>query len=77
MIYFHFTMMKILAFKTWAAAHTLELDEPRALEKLRQLESADIPHISFSAEYVIKGWESDDLRFLPEGFELDKKSDEV
>ena len=63
--------------QAWAASHTLELDESRALEKLRQLESADIPHISFDAKYVIEGWESEDLRFLPEGFELDEKSDEV
>ena len=49
----------------WAAAHTLEIDESKALEKLKQLESAKILHISFDAEYTIKEWIAGDLHFLP------------
>jgi hypothetical protein len=49
----------------WAAAHTLEIDEPRALQKLEQLEQAKIPHVSFDAKYTIQEWKSGELKFLP------------
>ena len=49
----------------WAAAHTLEVDETRALPKLEQLEKAGIPHISTDAKYTIQEWKSGALRFLP------------
>src|SRR5690242_15060741 len=54
-----------LSVQCWAAAHTLEIDSTRALEKLRQLEELAIPHISTDAEYTIKEWRSGELRFLP------------
>jgi hypothetical protein len=49
----------------WAAAHTLEIDEARALAKLRERVNARIPHISTSAKYTIQGWKNGELRFLP------------
>jgi len=49
----------------WAAAHTLEVDEARALAKLEQLEKSEVPHVSMDAEYTIKEWKSGELRFLP------------
>ena len=49
----------------WAAAHTLEIDETRALAKLEQLEKAGIPHISTDAKYTSQEWKSGALRFLP------------
>jgi hypothetical protein len=39
-----------------AAAHTLEVDEHRALAKLRQLAVAEIPLISTEAKYTIEEW---------------------
>ncbi len=50
----------------WAAAHTLELDELRALDKLQELERARLPGISFDAKHTIAEWKSGNLRFLPE-----------
>jgi hypothetical protein len=50
----------------WAAVHTLEIDETRALAKLEQLENAGIPHISTDAKYTIQEWKSGALRFLPQ-----------
>ncbi len=49
----------------WAAAHTLEIDEARALAKLEQLEKSGIPHISTDAKYTIQEWKNGALRFLP------------
>jgi hypothetical protein len=51
--------------QSWAAAHTLELNETRALAKLEQLVIARIPHVSTSAKYTIQGWKAGELRFLP------------
>ena len=50
--------------QSWAASHTLEIDEARALAKLTELERAGISHISTSAKYTIQGWKSGELRFL-------------
>jgi len=49
----------------WAAAHTLEVDEARALAKLEALERAAIPHVGTDAKYTIQEWKSGALRFLP------------
>jgi hypothetical protein len=49
----------------WAAAHTLEVDEARAIRKLEQLKSAGIPHVSTNAHFTIEEWKSGNLRFLP------------
>jgi hypothetical protein len=49
----------------WAAAHTLELDEAMALEKLEQLERSGIPIVSLNAEYTIKEWKNGNLKFIP------------
>jgi hypothetical protein len=49
----------------WAASHTLEIDEARALAKLGQLEKSGIPLVSMVAEYTIKEWKNGELRFLP------------
>ena len=51
--------------QVWAAAHTLEIDESRALAKLEQLEKSGIPHASFDAKYTIQEWTSGNLKFLP------------
>jgi hypothetical protein len=51
--------------QSWAAAHSLEVDPERALDKLRQLETAGIPHVSTGAKYTIEGWNNGTLRFLP------------
>src|ERR1700748_3508654 len=50
--------------QAWAASHTLELNESRAIAKLEQLKAADIPHISSGARYTLEGWKNDGLRFL-------------
>ena len=49
----------------WAAAHTLEVDETRALAKLAHLEKSGVPHVGMDAEYTIKEWKNGVLRFLP------------
>jgi hypothetical protein len=49
----------------WAAAHTLEINESRALAKLGQLQNAGIPHVSTGAKYTIQEWKNGELRFLP------------
>jgi hypothetical protein len=51
--------------QSWAASHTLEIDEAQALAKLWELERAGIPHVSTSAKYTIQGWKNGELRFLP------------
>ena len=51
--------------QSWAATHTLEIDEVRALGKLRELENRGISHVSTSAKYTIQGWKNGELRFLP------------
>jgi hypothetical protein len=49
----------------WAAAHTLEIDEARALVKLEQIQKSGDPHVSMDAEYTIQEWKNGSLRFLP------------
>lgn len=51
------------AVQCWAAAHTLEFDEERALAKLADLARLEMPHVSVDAEHTIKEWESGQLRF--------------
>lgn len=51
--------------QTWAAAHTLEIDETRAISKLQSLADAGIKGLSLSAEYTIKEWRSGELNFRP------------
>ena len=51
--------------KAGLAAHTLEVDEPRALAKIAELERSDNPHISMDAEYLRREWESGALKFFP------------
>ncbi|WP_127115980.1 DUF2019 domain-containing protein [Shimia sediminis] len=46
----------------WAAAHTLELDENRAINKLQDLSDLNVPLVSMSARYTIKGWKAGGLR---------------
>ncbi len=45
----------------WAASHTLELDEPRALSKLEELESAGLPLVSLGAKHTRKAWLNGEL----------------
>lgn len=49
----------------WAAAHTLEVDDVRAIAKLEQLEHSGIPLVSSGARYTIQEWENGELRFSP------------
>ena len=51
--------------QSWAAAHTLEIDEARALTKLEQLVNLGIPLVSSCAKHAIEEWKSGELRFLP------------
>ena len=53
------------AVQLWAAVHTLEVDEARALDKLRQIEILGIPHVSTDVRYIIPEWKSGALRFFP------------
>ena len=48
----------------WAAAHTLEVDEPRALAKLEQIERTGEPNVSSDAHYTIEEWKLGNLRFV-------------
>ncbi len=50
--------------QSWAASHTLEVDEKVALEKLGMLATAGIPHVSTSAKYTILEWKAGALRFV-------------
>lgn len=54
-----------LAVQGWAAVHTLEVDEARALAKLAELEASQQPEISSNAKYTIQEWKLGDLHFLP------------
>jgi hypothetical protein len=49
--------------QAWAAAHTLEIDEARAIAKLEELQMAEIPLVSMGAKYTIQEWKSGDLKF--------------
>jgi hypothetical protein len=46
----------------WAAVHTLEIAKQRALGKLHQIKSANIPMISLEAEISINEWRLGRLR---------------
>lgn len=50
--------------QSWAASHSLEIDEASALRKLAEIEAADIPLVSTSAKYTIRGWKAGQLRFV-------------
>lgn len=47
----------------WAATHTLELDQARAVAKLDEIRQAEIPLASMSARYTIQSWKEGDLKF--------------
>jgi Domain of unknown function (DUF2019) len=47
----------------WAAAHSLEVDERKALEKLQAIADA-ASFVSLDAKYTIEEWRSGELRFL-------------
>src|SRR4051794_29180510 len=49
--------------QTWAATHTLEIDEGRALAKLEQLAKSGISHVDTGAKYTIQEWNNGNLRF--------------
>jgi hypothetical protein len=46
----------------WAAAHTLEISEDMALDKLRALESSNAGLVSIDAKYSIKEWNLGEMR---------------
>ena len=52
--------------QSWAAAHTLEIDEARALAKLEHLQNSENPHVSSCAKIAIEEWKNGALRFSPE-----------
>ena len=54
-----------LSVQGWAATHTLEIDEARALAKLAEIEKSADPHASMDAEYTIREWKNGQLKFLP------------
>ncbi len=51
--------------QSWAAAHTLEIDEARALAKLEQLQKSENPHVSSCAKFAIEEWKNGALRISP------------
>jgi len=52
-----------LGVQLWAAAHSLEVDEAAARQKLQMLSDADIPLVSMSARYTLMEWKSGKLKF--------------
>ena len=48
----------------WAASHSLEIDEVKALKKLTEIQEAGIPLVSSSAKYTIEAWNAGELRYL-------------
>jgi hypothetical protein len=54
-----------LSVQLWAAAHTLELDERRAIDKLHQIASLKEPIVSMSARLTAKGWNEGEVSFRP------------
>ena len=46
----------------WASAHTLELEEQRALNKLRLIQAAHKSVASMNAKYTIQEWNKGHLR---------------
>ena len=46
------------AVQLWAAVHTLEVDGTPPLDKLRQIEVLDIPHVSCDVQYIVPEWKS-------------------
>lgn len=53
--------------QSWAASHSLQIDEASALKKLAELEAAGIPLVSTSAKYTIQGWKAGQLRGVRRG----------
>jgi hypothetical protein len=53
-----------ICVQLWAATHALrlQLDEPRCLGKLEEIERAGIPLKSMSAHYVVAEWRNGSLR---------------
>jgi hypothetical protein len=49
--------------RLWAATHTLEVDEKRAIKKLQYISDEGIPIASISARYTLQEWEQGDLTF--------------
>jgi hypothetical protein len=50
--------------QAWAAAHTLEIHEARAIVKLHELVDAGIPHVSTDAKYTLQEWNAWRLAIL-------------
>ena len=49
--------------QSWAAAHTLEIDEQRAVKKLQELMASGLAHVSIDEKYILQEWRSGALRF--------------
>lgn len=47
----------------WAATHTLEIAEDKAVEKIRALQAARKPVLSMNAKYTLLEWEKGKLSF--------------
>lgn len=52
-----------ITVQVWAAAHTLEVNEEKALTKLQIIMNAAIPLASMGARYTIQEWKSGELTF--------------
>jgi hypothetical protein len=48
--------------RLWAGAHSLEVDEAKALAALNKLATAGVPIVSMSARYTVQGWQNGELR---------------
>lgn len=49
--------------QSWAATHTLEIDEQRAVGKLRELVESGDAHLRTDAFYILQEWSAGRLRF--------------
>jgi hypothetical protein len=49
--------------QSWAAAHTLEIDEKKATAKLQELVDAQIENVSWNSKYALAEWKKGNLRF--------------
>jgi hypothetical protein len=47
----------------WAATHTLEIDEQKAMAKLTSLQNDRKPILSLSAKYTLKSWQEGKIAF--------------
>lgn len=52
-----------VSVQVWAAVHTLELNEKKALLKLQCIVDKGIPILSMGARYSIQEWKNGKLRF--------------